>query len=212
MHRLVIVALPRVVPFDLATPCEIFGRVRLADGSMEAPSRPVAAHHHYGGEDHPASAPRHEHEPAHHAHRHVSDLMAIVERADLSEEVRATALQAFRALAEAEGRVHGVAWERVHLHEVGALDALVDIIGSIEGFEELGVRRISLPRMLPAAAIHGMRAALEEMKKVVASGEPVDRPDLAVANNTSFTPSHGRVSVLLGNGDGTFQAAPSFPG
>lgn len=116
--------------------------VRLADGSMEAPSRPVAAHHHHGGDDHPASALRHEHEPAHHAHRHVSDLMAIVERADLSEEVRATALQAFRALAEAEGRVHGVAWERVHLHEVGAFDALVDIIGSIEGFEELGVRRI----------------------------------------------------------------------
>jgi 2-methylisocitrate lyase-like PEP mutase family enzyme len=42
----------------------------------------------------------------------------------------------------------------------------------------LGVKRISLPRMLPAAAIHGMRQALEVMKGVIASGEPVDRPDL----------------------------------
>ena len=46
--------------------------------------------------------------------------------------------------------------------------------------KRLGVRRISLPRMLPAAAIHGMRAALETMKEVISTGEPVDRPDQAV--------------------------------
>jgi len=46
--------------------------------------------------------------------------------------------------------------------------------------EEIGVRRVSLPRMLPAAAILGMTRALEAMKEVVATGTPVDRPDLAV--------------------------------
>ena len=46
--------------------------------------------------------------------------------------------------------------------------------------KRLGVKRISLPRMLPAAAIHGMRAALETMKEVIATGQPVDRPDQAV--------------------------------
>src|SRR5262249_46892336 len=46
--------------------------------------------------------------------------------------------------------------------------------------EEIGVRRVSLPRMLPAAAILGMTRALEAMKEVVATGAPVDRPDLAV--------------------------------
>lgn len=50
----------------------------------------------------------------------------------------------------------------------------------IPELKRLGVRRISLPRMLPAAAIHGMREALECMKQVVETGEPVDRPDLAV--------------------------------
>jgi uncharacterized protein (TIGR00299 family) protein len=83
--------------------------------------------------------------------------MAIVERGDISSEVRAKALQAFRALGEAEGRVHGVAWDQVHLHEVGALDALVDIVGGIEGFELLGVRRIYAR---PVAAGNGwVRAA-----------------------------------------------------
>ncbi|MDR4127059.1 isocitrate lyase/PEP mutase family protein [Yanghanlia caeni] len=50
----------------------------------------------------------------------------------------------------------------------------------IPELKRLGVRRISLPRMLPAAAIHGMRDALECMKHVIETGEPVDRPDLVV--------------------------------
>jgi 2-methylisocitrate lyase-like PEP mutase family enzyme len=50
----------------------------------------------------------------------------------------------------------------------------------IKRLAEIGVRRVSLPRMLPAAAIHGMTRALEVMKDVIATGEPVDRPDLLV--------------------------------
>ena len=46
--------------------------------------------------------------------------------------------------------------------------------------KRLGVRRVSLPRMLPAAAIHGMREALTLMQRVVATGEPIDRPDVLV--------------------------------
>src|SRR5215469_8613840 len=51
---------------------------------------------------------------------------------------------------------------------------------SIKCLAEIGVRRVTLPRMLPAAAIHGMTRALEAMKGVIASGEPADRPDLLV--------------------------------
>jgi 2-methylisocitrate lyase-like PEP mutase family enzyme len=50
----------------------------------------------------------------------------------------------------------------------------------LKRLKELGVRRVTLPRMLPAAAIMGMTRALEAMKEVVATGMPVDRPDLAV--------------------------------
>src|SRR5882762_7798448 len=51
---------------------------------------------------------------------------------------------------------------------------------SFKRLAEIGVRRVTLPRMLPAAAIHGMTRALEAMKEVIASGEPADRPDLVV--------------------------------
>src|SRR5439155_410301 len=52
------------------------------------------------------------------------------------------ALRAFRLIGEAEGQVHGVAPEEVHLHEVGAVDAVLDVVGAIEGFERLGVEAI----------------------------------------------------------------------
>src|SRR2546421_6352396 len=74
--------------------------------------------------------------------RHVGELVRLVERAPVSQWVRDRAVQAFRLVGEAEGRVHGVAREKVPLHEVGAVDAVLDIVGAIEGFERLGVEAV----------------------------------------------------------------------
>jgi len=74
--------------------------------------------------------------------RHVGELVRLVERAPVSGWVKERAVRAFRLIGEAEGRVHGVAPEQVHLHEVGAVDAVLDIVGAIEGFERLGVEAI----------------------------------------------------------------------
>ncbi len=77
-----------------------------------------------------------------HPHRHVGEIIDLVRRAPVSDWVRARTVRAFELLGEAEGRVHGVPADRVALHEVGALDAIVDIIGAIEGFERLGISDI----------------------------------------------------------------------
>ena len=74
--------------------------------------------------------------------RHVGELVRLVERAPVSDWVKERAVRAFRLVGEAEGRVHGVAPEKVHLHEVGAVDAVLDIVGGIEGFERLGVESV----------------------------------------------------------------------
>jgi uncharacterized protein (TIGR00299 family) protein len=74
--------------------------------------------------------------------RQVAELIRVVEQATVSDWVKRRAVQAFRLIGEAEGRVHGVPAERVHLHEVGALDAALDIVGSIGGFEQLGVAAV----------------------------------------------------------------------
>lgn len=74
--------------------------------------------------------------------RHVAELVALVERAPISGWVKERAVRAFRLIGAAEGKVHGVPAERVHLHEVGAVDAVLDIVGAIEGFELLGVDKV----------------------------------------------------------------------
>ena len=115
--------------------------VLLPDGSREEPSKLVHDHRQLQHEPHAHHHPHH-HGHGQDSHRHIGELIAVVERATLSPWVKERATRAFRLLGEAEGRVHGLPAEEVPLHEVGAVDALVDIVGGIEGFEQLGITRI----------------------------------------------------------------------
>ncbi len=81
--------------------------------------------------------------PAHdHVHRPYADIRALLERSTLPARVKEHALAIFRRLAEAEGRVHGVAPEGVEFHEVGALDAIVDVVGTALGLAHLGIEAV----------------------------------------------------------------------
>src|SRR3989442_392987 len=74
--------------------------------------------------------------------RGLRDIARVVERSRLSPEVRRRAMAAFTTLVEAEARVHRLPRERIHLHEVGATDAIVDIVGTMAGLERLGWPRV----------------------------------------------------------------------
>jgi len=137
-------------------------RVELPGGQHEHPALEVGAaapkaHVHGHGHGHEPDAAHdhsqaghllHAHAHGDHPHRHVGELLCIIEAGDFSAAVKARAGAAFRLLAEAESRVHGVTAGDVALHEVGALDALVDIVGTMDGFERLGVERV---HVLPLA-------------------------------------------------------------
>jgi pyridinium-3,5-bisthiocarboxylic acid mononucleotide nickel chelatase len=77
-----------------------------------------------------------------HPHRHLSGIKKILEAGALAPEVRADALRIFRRLAEAEAEAHGVDIEKIHFHEVGALDAIADIVGAAWGIRQLGLEAI----------------------------------------------------------------------
>ncbi|HVC31938.1 MAG TPA: nickel pincer cofactor biosynthesis protein LarC [Chloroflexota bacterium] len=80
--------------------------------------------------------------------RHLADVEQIIRGSDLSRVVQDRACGVFRALAEAEATVHGVPVDAVHFHEVGAVDAIVDVVGVVWGLRALGVEQVfasSLP-------------------------------------------------------------------
>ncbi|MEM6401750.1 MAG: nickel pincer cofactor biosynthesis protein LarC [Cyanobacteria bacterium P01_D01_bin.116] len=81
----------------------------------------------------------HHHHGNHHHGRNLPEIEQIIEKAGLSPRVEAWSLAIFRQLAVAEGAVHGIAPEKVHFHEVGAVDAIVDIVGTCLGLDWLGI-------------------------------------------------------------------------
>lgn len=110
----------------------------------------VHEHHH---EEHEHSH-QHEHEHHHeenthihahthtHVHRNLQDIMGIINASELSVSIKGAAEQVFRAIAEAEAKVHGKTIEEVHFHEVGAIDTIIDVVGCLLGLEYLQVEKI----------------------------------------------------------------------
>jgi uncharacterized protein (TIGR00299 family) protein len=76
-------------------------------------------------------------------HRSLNDILGIIEKSELGGDVRKRASSIFRRLGEAEAAVHDVPIEKVHFHEVGAVDAIVDIVGACIGFSVLGIEEFA---------------------------------------------------------------------
>jgi uncharacterized protein (TIGR00299 family) protein len=77
-----------------------------------------------------------------HVHRHLSNIADILSSSSLDDDIKIRALAVFTRLAEAEAKVHGTTVEKVHFHEVGAIDAIVDILGTVIGLKILGIEQI----------------------------------------------------------------------
>jgi len=87
--------------------------------------------------------------------RHLHEIEEIIEGSDLPGEVKSRGLAIFQRLAEAEAHVHGIPVERVHFHEVGAMDAIVDVVGAVIGLWLLGIERVY------ASPVHVGRGTVE---------------------------------------------------
>jgi len=113
--------------------------------------------------------------------RHLAEIVALLNASKLSPYVRQTALAIFQCLAEAEAAVHGSTVEEVHFHEVGAVDALVDIVGAAIAIETMGISQLySSPLPLTGGHVqtfHGMLpvpapATLEILRRIAAPWKP----------------------------------------
>lgn len=111
------------------------------------------------GHDHPHDHPHdhahcHEDEHTHthsahdhhtHSHRGMKEILEILEKADLTDRARATAVNIFTILGKAEAKAHGTTLEEVHFHEVGAIDSIVDIVAAAVCLDNLGIEQVVIP-------------------------------------------------------------------
>lgn len=93
--------------------------------------------------DHFPKAHMHSHGHLHHAHgMNVSNVYSVIENLDVSDRVKKDAIAVYQLIAQAESQVHGMSVEDIHFHEVGTMDALVDVVGNCMLMEMLNVERV----------------------------------------------------------------------
>jgi pyridinium-3,5-bisthiocarboxylic acid mononucleotide nickel chelatase len=85
--------------------------------------------------------------PKENTHRHLHTIVNIIEDSGLSDKIKQRSTEIFTKLAEAEAKVHDTEVDKVHFHEVGAMDAIIDIVGACIGFEMLGIERFTCSKI-----------------------------------------------------------------
>jgi hypothetical protein len=142
-----------------------------------------------------------------HHHRSLTTIEKIINESTLEEPIKQTAIRIFRRLGEAEAGVHGVDIEKVHFHEVGALDAIVDIVGAAIGFHHLGIGRVVCSPINVGSgtvkAAHGVMPVPAPATATLLTGVPtyVDGPAMELT-----TPTGAAVAVTMSESFGSMPA------
>ena len=141
--------------------------------------------------------------PHSHKHRHLADILDILNNSQLSASVKGTAGRIFTLLAEAESRVHGEPVEQIHFHEVGALDSIVDVTGAVLGLEALGIER------LYASALPYGSGTINSEHGLLPLPDPATLEVLRLAQ-APLTPSSAQVELVTPTGAAILAALATF--
>jgi len=138
--------------------------------------------------------------------RHLADIVEIIEAGKLPDKVKASGREVFINLARAEAKIHATTPEKIHFHEVGAVDAIIDVVGTVLGLHLLGVERV-LVSPLPMG-----RGFIKCAHGVIPSPAPatleilVDRHIAVYGTDVEMelvTPTGAALAATLNNGCGT---------
>lgn len=162
-----------------------------------------------------------------HPHRHLQPILAMIEKAAISDRAKQNASKVFQRLGEAEARVHGVPIENVHFHEVGAIDSIADIVGACVGLDLLSIEEVYTSAINVGSGTvnteHGVlpvpapaTAALLQGMAIYARGPSVELTTptgaaLAAALSTGFggMPAMSISGIGYGAGDRDFKDQPN---
>jgi hypothetical protein len=163
-----------------------------------------------------------------HAHRHLKPILAMIDKAPISDRAKANASRVFQRLGDAEAHVHGVPIEKVHFHEVGAADSIADIVGACVALDLLGVEEIHTSAINVGSGTvkteHGMLPVPAPATAELLIGKPIYSRGPAVelttptgaaittTLSTSFGPAPAMSieSIGYGAGDHDFKEQPNL--
>ncbi|OZB98748.1 hypothetical protein CJP46_06310 [Paenibacillus sp. XY044] len=139
--------------------------------------------HDHSHHDHEHYAHDHSHSHSHHHHhRAYKDIVHMIEEAGFEEPVRDMALRIFTIIGKAEGKIHGVPLDKVHFHEVGAVDSIVDIVGASILIHQMGIEAIhssSVPVGMGKIRIdHGIYPVPAPATLEILKGVPLEPSDV----------------------------------
>ncbi|SMQ66091.1 hypothetical protein SAMN05444673_1449 [Bacillus sp. OV166] len=139
-------------------------------------------HDHDHDHNHHHHSHSHEHVHHHHEHRAYKDIVGLIESAGFAEPVKEMALKIFKRIGEAEGHIHGIPLEKVHFHEVGAVDSIIDILGAAILIHQLEIDVIkSSPIPVGTGRIHidhGIYPVPAPATLEILKGVPIEQSDI----------------------------------
>ncbi|MBI2850118.1 MAG: nickel pincer cofactor biosynthesis protein LarC [Chloroflexi bacterium] len=139
----------------------------------------------------------------HQHQRSLSEILGIIESSQLSGQVKKTSSAVFQRLGEVEAKIHGVALEEVHFHEIGAVDSIVDIVGSAIAFEWFGLEQFfSSPLPLGSGTVKTAHGTLPvpapaTLQLLTLAGAPVEPPKPGMPQGELLTPTGAALVTVL---------------
>lgn len=176
------------------------GGEALADAEYQEATPGAEQHHHHGyGHDHDHDHDHHQHQE----HRPLRAILELLQQSDLDPLDKDRAARIFTRLGEAESRVHGVPVDQIHFHEVGGLDAIIDVVSACVGVRLLGIERIVVSPMHVGSGFvqmaHGLYPVPGPATANLLAGVPVYATEL---KGELVTPTGAAILATLADGFG----------
>ncbi|WP_410429630.1 LarC family nickel insertion protein [Metabacillus litoralis] len=183
-------------------------------------------HHDHDHEHHHEHDHHHGHDHGHH-HRSYRDIVNMIEASALADDVKETSLRIFRKIGEAEGHIHGLPLEKVHFHEVGAVDSIIDIVGAAILIHQLEIQKVTSSAIpVGAGSIHidhGIYPIPAPATLEILKGVPIEQSNVkaelttptgaaivsVLAEEFCTLPSMGVQAIGYGAGTKTFKDRPN---
>ncbi|RKQ35842.1 LarC family nickel insertion protein [Oceanobacillus halophilus] len=142
----------------------------------------------------------HNHDHGHHHHRAYRDIVKMITESELTEKVKDMSLRMFKKIGEAEGKIHGMPLEDVHFHEVGAVDSIIDIVGTAILLEQLKIDEVKAAAVPTGSGHihidHGVYPIPAPATLEILRGVPIAKSEL---KSELTTPTGAAIAAVLAN-------------